>query len=73
MTDPLPLRSPRTLEDPDLVADLQRDLGTDTLFIICAIEAALGVQIDHLEFDDAPADPEVENEQLEVELLEEAA
>jgi hypothetical protein len=72
MTHPLPLRSPRTL-DPDLVADLQRDLGSDTLFFICAIEAALGVQFDHAEFDDVSADPEGENEQLEVELLEEAA
>lgn len=70
MTDPLPaVASLRTLEDSDLAADLRRDLGADTLFFICAIEAALGVE--HVFACDPEAAEEVE--QLSAPLFEDAA
>lgn len=80
MTHPLPtVVRPPTLEDLELAADLRRDLGADTLFFICAIEAALGVHIDEADGDadiDAvmvgvPVDEK--SEQLAAESFEEAA
>lgn len=69
MTDPRP-RSPRTFVDPDLAADVRRDLGVDTLFFICAIEAALGVHIDNV---DTCANATEEIAQLDAGCLDEAA
>lgn len=79
MTHALPfIRRSFIVEDPDLAADLRRDLGADTLFFICAIEAALEAQND--EVDAAPVDiarvrkmAREESEQLPAELVEEAA
>ncbi|MFK8000143.1 MAG: hypothetical protein AB8H86_11145 [Polyangiales bacterium] len=70
MTHPLP-RSPRNLADADLVADLQRDLGADTLFFICVIEAAIGVQTD-AEIGEGNSE-RVEIAQLDMGCLDEAA
>mgnify|MGYP003676244089 CR=1 FL=1 len=75
MNDPRNLAvSPRTSEDmdSDLAADLRRDLGADTLFFICAIEAALGVE-HSIDRSVVQLESAEEIEQLHAPLLDEAA
>ena len=72
MTDLLSISHPKSslfTEDAALAEDLRRDLGADTLFFICAVEAALGIDF----HENAEVREAEENAQLAPELLEEAA